>query len=295
MFKIQNSKPKSNRRLILFFARSILLLVIAGCAPEKREPEPVLPGKKSVAEALSVLKSRSQHTGPLKANGQCLWRYYSNGKPRTENFAVKLWVNPPAEVYLQGDVAFNPRGLVLGSNAIEFWLLIKPEFSSYSWGKWSEQDTSSGLMVVPKSLDEALGIVEVADEKSWSLSGEGTFDVLVRRNNEGKTVKKLYINRRDYLARKIVYFDADGKVVAVAELDRYKEVSKEFFVPTVIRIVMHGGDGGDNLASIKLNLSSVKPDSFTEKRRSVLFSRPKPEGYKHFYRIIDGRMIEQPQ
>ena len=295
MLKIQNSKPKISRRLNLYFAWSILLLIVAGCAPEKREPEPVLPGKKSVAEALSVLRSRSQHTGPLKGNGQCLWRYYSNGKPRTENFAVKIWVNPPTEVYLQGDVAFNPRGLVLGSNASEFWLLIKPEVGSYSWGKWSEQDSSSGLMVVPKSLDEALGIVEVADEKSWSLSGEGAFDVLVRRSDKGRIVKKIYIHRRDYLVRRIVYFDVNGKVVAVAELDKYKEVSREFFVPTVIGIVMHGGDGGDNLASIKLNLASVKPESFTEKRRNILFTRPETKGYKQIYRIINGRMIEQPK
>ena len=251
--------------------------------------------QESAAEALSVLRSRSQHTGPLKANGQCVWQYYSNGKPHKEPFAVKLWVNPPAEVYLQGDVGFNPRGIVLGSNASEFWLLIKPELSSYSWGKWSEQDTSSGLMVVPKTLNEALGIVEVVDEKSWSLSKEGGFDVLISRNDKGVIARKMYINRRDYLVRKIEYFDVNGNVLALAELDKHKDVTEDFFVPTVIRIMMYGEAGAADSDSITLNLSSVKPDSFTEKRRKIIFTRPKPKGYKNVYRIIDGHLVEEPQ
>jgi hypothetical protein len=273
----------------------VAIFFLSGCGPRRREPKPVLSIQESAAEALSVLRSRSQHAGPLKANGQCLWQYYSDGKPRKENFWVKLWVNPPVEVYLQGDVGFNPRGIVLGSNASEFWLLIKPEFSRYSWGKWSEQETSGGLMVVPKTLDEALGIVEVVDEKSWSLSKEGGFDVLIRRNDKGGIAKKMYINRRDYLVRKIEYFDVNGNVLALAELDKYKDVTEDFFVPTIIKIMMYGEAGAEDSDSITLNLKSVKPDSFTEKRRKKIFTLPERKVYKHFYRIIDGHLVEEPQ
>lgn len=273
----------------------VAIFFLSGCGPRRREPKPVLGVRKSATEALSVLRSRSQHTGPLRANGQCVWQYYSDGKRRKENFAVKLWVNPPAEVYLQGDVGFNPRGIVLGSNASEFWLLIKPELSRYSWGKWSEQETSGGLMVVPKTLNEALGIVEVVDEKSWSLSKEGGFDVLIRRNDKGVIARKMYINRRDYLVRKIEYYDVNGNVLALAELDKYKDVTEDFFVPTVIKIMMYGEEGAENSDSITLNLKSVKPESFTEKRRKFIFTQPKMKGYKNFYRIINGRMIEEPQ
>ncbi len=273
----------------------VAIFFLNGCGPQRREPKPVLGVRKTAAEALSVLRSRSQHTGPLKANGQCLWQYYNEGKRRKENFAVKLWMNPPAEVYLQGDIAFNPKGIVLGSNASEFWLLIKPELSSYSWGKWSEQETSGGLMVVPKTLDEALGIVEVIDEKSWSLSKEGGFDVLIRRSDKGVIARKLYINRRDYLVRKIEYFDVNGSVLALAELDKYKDVTEDFFVPTVIKIVMYGEAGSENSDSITLNLKSVKPESFTEKRRKKIFTKPEMKGYKHFYRIIYGHLVEEQQ
>jgi hypothetical protein len=272
----------------------VLMLFHAGCGPEMREPEPVLPGKNTVAEALHALNSRLQNIEPLKASGQCLWQYYSEGKSRNENFAVRIWVNPPAEVYLQGDIGFNPRGIVLGSNASEFWLLIKPEVSRYSWGKWSEQGSSSGLMFVPKTLDEAFGIVEVSGEKDWSLSKEDRFDVLVRGNNNRGIDKKIYISRKDYLVRKIEYFDVNGEAVAVAELDRYREVSKEFFVPASIKIIMYGEEGSDGSASIRLSLTSVKSESFTEIRRNTLFNRPPTKGYKHIYKIIDGSMVEQP-
>jgi len=206
-----------------------------------------------------------------------------------------MWVNPPAEVYLQGDVGFNPRGIVLGSNASEFWLLIKPELSQYSWGKWSEQDTSSGLMVVPKTLDEALGIVEVVDEKNWFLSKESGFDVLIRRNDKGGISKKMYINPRNYLVRKIEYFDVNDSILALAELDKYKDVTEDFFVPTVIKIVMYGEAGAESSDSITLNLKSVKPESFTEERRRKIFTKPEPRGYEHIYRIINGYLVEEPQ
>jgi len=292
MFKIQNSKPRSSLRLILYFAWVILLLIVAGCEPQRREPEPVFPGKKTVSEALHALSSRSQNIGPLKASGQCLWQYYSEGKAHNENFAVKIWANPPAEVYLQGDIGFNPRGIVLGSNASEFWLLIKPEVSRYSWGKWSEQGSSSGLMFVPKTLGEGLGIVEVSNEKDWSLSKEDNFDVLVRGNGKRGVDKKIYISRRDYLVRKIEYFDVNGEAVAMAELDRYREVSKEFFIPASIKIIMYGEEGSDGSATVRLSLKSVKSESFTEIRRNILFNRPGTSGYKNIYRIINAQIVE---
>jgi hypothetical protein len=273
----------------------VVIFALSGCGPRRREPKPVLGVRKSAAEALSVLRSRSQHTGPLKANGQCVWQYYSDGKKRKENFAVKLWVNPPAEVYLQGDVGFNARGIVLGSNASEFWLLIKPELSRYSWGKWSEQETSGGLMVVPKTLDEALGIVEVVDEKSWSLSKEGGFDVLIRRNDKGVIARKMYINRHDYLVRKIEYFDVNGNVLALAELDKHKDVTEDFFVPTVIKIMMYGEAGAENSDSITLNLKSVKSTDFSDKQLSAFFTLPPRKGYEHIYRIINGHLVEEPR
>ncbi|MBE3143292.1 MAG: hypothetical protein IMZ61_05125, partial [Planctomycetes bacterium] len=111
------------------FALLLLVLFFAGCAVQ---PIRHCPGKTTADEAIAVLKSRREKITSIRATGQCLLRYHVEGKVRKENFPVKLWVNPPYEIYLQGDVAFDATGLVFGSNADEFWFWLKPkEVSSY--------------------------------------------------------------------------------------------------------------------------------------------------------------------
>ncbi len=282
---------QKNRRLFLIIVAAIL--VFAGCAPQIQKPVRICPGKGSVAEALSILRSSSKNTVPLKANGRCLLQYYAEGeKPKRENFPVKLWANPPIEIYLQGDVAFDPKGIVLGSNEDEFWLAVKlKEVSSYWWGQWSERSCPKKLMVNPRLLLEALGIAAVGDVESWSLSNEGAFDVLTRRGG-GVETKKIYINNCDYLVRRVEYFGDDGQATIVTELDKYKELIKDFFVPTFIKII-NCTDGNEE-DSVQITLSSIKPTNFTDKQRRRLFTRPQPRSFKHIYKIVDGDIFEQP-
>lgn len=282
-----------NHRLFVGFAAAILIL--AGCAPQIQKPAQVCPGKKSAAESLSLLRLRLENTSPLKANGQLRLQYYADEKKHKENFPVKLWGNPPTEIYLQGDVAFDPKGIVLGSNENEFWMAIKlKEISSYWWGRWPEESCPQKLMISPGLVLEALGIVEVGDEENWSLSNEGASDVLTKQQGSTRT-RKIYINNCDYLVRRIEYFDDDSRAVAVTELDKYKEISKDFFVPSVIKIVNLSEDGGEDLVSVTLNLKSIKPANFNDKQCDRLFTRPQPQGFKHIYKIVDGNIIEQPQ
>lgn len=303
-----------NHQSFFNFAAVIFLAVIilTGCGPQKLEPIETLPESESAAETLAILVSRSQNAGPMRAHGRCLWQYHSKGKPKKEDFAVKLWVdpiksriqqgseidrpasnrpNPPAQIYMQGDVGFDARGIVVGSNEREFWMLIKPKVSSYSWGRWSEQSSALNLTNISGTLVEALGIVEVVDEKNWSMAKKGPFDILTKRNNEGRIIKKLHVGSYDYLVRVVEYFDADGKVVAVAKLGRYKKVFENFFVPSRLKVIVLGPTKEES-ASVALTLDSIKPTSFTEKQRNLFFNRPKTKGYKHIYRIIDGRMTE---
>ncbi len=284
---------RHNHRLLFGFAA--VILIVAGCAPQIQKPIPLCPGKKSAAEALTILRSRSENTAPIKANGRCRLLYYAEEKLNKENFPVKIWAAPPAEIYLQGDVAFDPRGLVLGSNEEEFWLAIKPkEISSYWWGRWSDESCLGKLMISPRTLLEALGIAQIGGEQNWSLSNEVTFDVLTKCNEQGIIVKKIYIfNSRDYPIKRIEHFDTNGQVAVVAELDKYKEVNNGFFVPTVIKMTNCARDNkGD---SVEINLGSIKSANFTDKQRRRLFIRPQPQGFEHIYKIIDSDIIEQPQ
>lgn len=282
---------QNNHRLLFHFVA--VILVLAGCAPQMKKPRRVCPGAKSVAESLRNLQTQRQKAVSLKANGQCLVQFYAEGKPHKERFPVKVWVNPPAQIRLHGDVAFNPRGIDLGSNEHEFWLAMKPkEISAYWWGRWAEAGSLSALKINPETLLDALGIAEVGDRDGWSLSNEGAFDILTKRNSDNKITKKIYIYNCDYRIAKIKYFNANGKAVVVTELE-YKQGFKGFSVPDVITIVTHSED--DKEYSFRITLKSVKAYNFTRKKQDIFFTSPGPKGFEHIFRIIDGEMIEQPQ
>lgn len=276
-------------KFVLSIAAAILIL--AGCAPEIRRPTEVCPGRESAAESLAALQSGSQNIVPLWAKGQCFLQYSADKKKHKENLTVRVLVKPPIELYFQGDASLVPKAVVLGSNEQEFWLSIRPkEISTYWWGKWSQQDSPEGLIINPKTLLEALGVAEVDNDEDWSLSNEGVFDILTRRER-GVIIKKIYIYSCDYRIRKIEYFDSNGRAVAYTELDKYKEISEGFFVPALIKVVTHDRNNAEDSFSITLNLKSVKPA--TEKQKNYPFNRLRPKGLKHQYRVVNGRWIEE--
>ncbi len=284
-----------NLRLYFYYAAA--LLIFSGCAPEIREPVEVVPGKETVAEALSVLKARSQNAVPLLAKGRCVLKYFDEDKKeRKESLPmVRVVVNPPVEIYLQGDATLVPKAIVLGSNEREFWLALKPkEISTYWWGQWSEQVSSEGLTINPRTVLEAIGVVEIKAEENWSLSNQGAFDILTRRER-GVVIKKIYIYSRDYLVRKIEYFDSDGQAVAYTELGDYKEVSDGFLVPALIKIIAYGQNNGEESLSIELDIKSIGPKEITEGMQNFYFNRPKPRGFKHVLVNEGGKWIEQRQ
>ncbi|MHC4206542.1 MAG: hypothetical protein ACYSTT_17960 [Planctomycetota bacterium] len=283
------------RRLIPYIP--VVILILAGCESRFRQPTKICPGKDSVTDALAALQSQSRNVVPLRANGQCRFEYSVEGKKKLqkENFNVRLWVNPPVELYLQGDKALVPKAIVLGSNEKEFWLSIRPkEISKHWWGYWSEQDLSEGLVINPRTLLESLGIGEVETQKDWSLSNKGPYDIISKRQQD-VVIKKIYIYSCDYRVRKIEFFSRDGQVVADAELDRYEEVSDGFFIPSLMKITTYSRDTGESLLSITLDLNSIKPATITEPRRNVLFERPPPKGFKTVYRVVNGKWIEASQ
>jgi hypothetical protein len=302
----------------LFLYLFIVILSLSGCTEQIKQPTRICPGKKTANEALSALGSHSAKTVPLKANGQCRLEYYAEGKSKKENFPMKLWVNPVrnsrqqgedgvhivsnrvnplSEIYLQGDVAFDPRGLVLGSNEDEFWLAIRlKEISSYWLGRWTEVGSVEGLLLDPRVVLEALGIMavnsDVEDAENWTLSKEGAFDILTKNSGRAGIIKKIFIYNCDYSVRKIQYLDIDEKSELVVELDKYKQVVEDFSTPSIIRISRHSKNIEDQ-AKILLSLTSIKPTSISSKQRNVLFNPPKTTGFKHFFVNIDGKWIER--
>ena len=276
-----------------------LLLIFSGCAPQTEKLTQLCPGKGSAAEALFVLRSRSQSAVPLKATGTCLLEYHVEGErqPRRENFPVRVWLNPPIEISLQGNVAFDPRGIVAGSNRDEFWLAIRlKEISSHWSGRWTEASQLDELVISPRVVLETLGATPVErtpdGSENWSLSNEGVFDVLTQRSDQGRIKKKMYVYCCDYSIRRIEYFGVDGEVVVAAELDKYRQIAGNFAVPTLIKAVRQDG-GAEDSVSITVTLRSVRSTSFTERMREQLFTPPAARGFEHVMINVGGAWVEQ--
>ena len=269
------------------FTFLLLCVVVAtGCAPTIRKPERVCPGAASANKALSLLELHSDSIVPLRANGQCFLEYYSGGKKHKENFPVKIWMNPPVEIYLQGDVAFDPKGVVLGSNKDEFWLTVRlKEISSYWWGRWSGGNYFKNLAVNPGIMLEVMGVGKIGQREDWFLSKEGAYDVLAKKNSEGAVIRKMYVYNCDYLVRKIEYFDANEQAVIVAELGEYKKVSKDFFVPGVIKISRCIDNKDEGPIAVSFTIELAEQTSFMEKQREMIFRRPEPDGFKRVLEI----------
>src|SRR4030042_3023485 len=140
---------KAEDRLFCFLFFVPVMLIVGGCAGQMPKSVRICPGKESVTESLSLLRVQLESAVPLKEDGQCLLQYTEEkGRTKKENFPVKLWVNPPAEIYMQGDVALDPKGIILGSNKEEFWLAVRlKEVSGYWYGRWSGTDYPEKLMI----------------------------------------------------------------------------------------------------------------------------------------------------
>jgi len=274
---------------------AVVMFILGGCAPPARKPLPICPGKESTAESLRLLRVYAEGAKSIKANGKCLAKIYSEGKakPHKENFPVKLWFEPPTQIRLQGDVAFNARGIDVGANENEFWLSMKPKEigNSYFWGRWSDGAGFGALKIGPDILLDAFGMAEGNEKMSWALSNEGAFNVLTGRNVTDVIVKKIYIYNCDERIRKIEYFGSNGEVAFVLEMEEYVDICQGVQVPKIIKVVRFGG--GDAEDSFEITLDSVRQKDFDEKLLKKLFTRPEPRGFKNQFRIINGEVIEQ--
>lgn len=284
-----------NFRLSLRFAAAILsvLVILTGCQPVTVKPVRICPGAESSFELLSLLRQRSQGAVPIKATGRCLAEFYVDGKVHRENFPIKLWLNPPYQIRLHGDVVFNPRGIDLGSNEEEFWLAMKPREigNSYFWGRWSQLRGFGRLKLSPQVLLESLGIIGAETQENWSLSNEDGFDVLTEEDSEGGIIKKVHVYSCDRRVREIEYFDGGDRIAAV-ELNKYKEVVGNVLVPGVIKIVSFNSDGTED--SFTFTLGSVKFKEFTDGQKKIFFDRTEPRGFKNRFEIVNGEIIQHP-
>jgi len=275
---------------------AVLAALTAGCETPGTTQLPICPGKASAEDALAALSARAEQAVPLRVSGgQCRLTYYvpEDDGAKRHNLPMQLWFHPPSQIYIQGAIAVDSKALIVGCNAKEFWLALRPkEVSAYYWGQWDEAATVEGLVVSPQIVLEAFGIIVQhegqADSGSWSLTSEGPYDVLTFENGSGQIRKRVHIYTCDYLVRKIEYFDRQGKIAATAELDDYKPVTEGFLVPTKMLVTAVGPDGRADVAEI--TLASLKEKELSELARQKVFTRDPADldRYEKVYRYEDG-------
>ena len=103
----------SGKAYIVFL---MTVVVLGGCKPGLREPLPVCAGKTSTGEALAALELQAAKAEPMRATGKCLPEYYVEDKRKPEKEPIRplrLYMNPPAEICLHGEIALNSRGMTI--------------------------------------------------------------------------------------------------------------------------------------------------------------------------------------
>src|SRR3989339_882903 len=275
-------------RRLEFLICCVFLLSLVGCAPQKRELAKICFGPADINELIRDL-GKSSPT-PFRASGTSQLIYADvegkKRKERKERVDVKIWVNPPFDIYLQGDVAFDPRGLILGANADEFWLALRPnEIDSFYSGRWD--DAQDGFVAASAGiLLESLGEVNFADPNEWKMAVSEKFTILAKCRKM-EIIKSLIIYNCDRRIRRINYFDNKGELAASAEIDDYQRLSDNFFVPHTIKLI---GRIGANF-ELTLKLGGVKTTQFSEQQSEIMFNPPDSSGYKNVYRVIGDKLV----
>ncbi|MBN1360481.1 MAG: hypothetical protein JW993_07815 [Sedimentisphaerales bacterium] len=290
---------KRKLRLSLSLAVAGLLLA-AGCAAPGPKQLVICPGKANVDEALAALGARAERAVPLRASGQCVLDYYDPEDDKQERHKVSLllWFDPPSRLYIQGSIGVDNKAVIVGCNDEEFWLALKPkEVSAYYWGRWADADNVEGLIINPRLVLEAFGIIVRPDAGAgsglWSLENEGPYDILTLRNEEGELREKVHIYACDYLVHKTEYFDPEGKLIATAELEDYRPLVEGFDVPRTIRVTTVAPEGHTD--SVDVRLSSWKQTELSDPAKERYFNRH-PEDMDQFenvYRYEDGEWLRE--
>ena len=259
----------------------LAVVVLCGCqGPQRRSFDDMdCPGKATIDEAVRLLALQKQNVQPLKVMADCTisWRD-SDGRDKNENVDGRLLFMPPDKLLFQG----NKFGKVqFGTNETEFWLLVEPELDAYWFGSKARADRCTETMLInPTNIAEALGIVDVTAD--WKLHHRGNYDILDLIEN-GKKVKRVYINTCDYHIEVIEYFDADEMKKVSIELSDYTRGDNGIVVPSRIWAGYYDKLGIDE-SSVEIELKQVRALP-TKKQKKELFVRPSPDGYKEVHRL----------
>jgi len=267
----------------------VLLLSVAGlsgCGFVGRSRLAV-PGRATFEEAASALREQAAGFEPTQINGTCKLEYRDeDGKwRRLSPFDMKLWLEPPYNLYAEIFAAFGPEGKIFfGANQESFWLSIKPEINTYWFGRWNDMQDVTELELDPRVVLESLGMIQFAPHETWQLENQRGQDVLICSDTaSGREIKRLFVNTKKYQLSRILYYDELGEVSVAVEMERYKVVDGKNGIPTGIRVTRYVDNKREGRVTFALKQGRLR--KFTDMHRRRMFQPIEPTHYNNYDQV----------
>ena len=119
---------------------------------------------------------------------------------------------------------------------------------------------------------EAFGIVAEPngeiDATLWRLENKGPYDILTRRDEAGRVVKRVHVYACDYRVLQDRVFRPAGQGRRGRPTGRLRVGREGFHVPTRINVVSTAPDGRKD--SMEIDLSGPRPTKFSDRQRQKL-------------------------
>ncbi|MDH7599901.1 MAG: hypothetical protein QHH07_09760 [Sedimentisphaerales bacterium] len=261
-----------------------ILVALSGCR-QVVQPGAELADLGSIKQAF---QRQSDAAVPFRANGQCRFGIVEGPRKTWRlSLPVNLFVNPPYELYMQGQAGIGPGGLVfLGCDQRQYWLGIRPQLNTFWWGNWAE-GPDGRLPLDPGVILEALGLLSIGEDPNRIAVSRRSGRVVVSWfDMEARPAKRVLLEPRTGRVRRIEYLDPSGRQELVVELARYERLTEAFFVPSRISLVSY--DQGRVRCWARLNLNSIMHRRYPEEFRQRYFRMPEPHGFERVIQITEG-------
>ncbi len=253
----------------------------SGCLESGQKPFEYDTSDESRDHLVETIRAGMDHATGFRGYGNS-WHGFvmEDGKTQQFNFNCKLYFSPPRSLHLVSHATMHGN-INMGCNTEEFWLAIKPELSTYYWGRW-DRALDRGLMPFnPRVVLEGIGLVDMGDANDWSLDEEDRNLVLTRSLPDEGLIKQIYVERATGKMVRIQYLDKAWKPLVVAQLSGHRILEKDFSVPTVIRVTVF--EAGERVAWVKVVIKTFPPGDPPAR----LLERPRTRGFKSVIEVTE--------
>jgi len=207
-------------------------LCLTGCPPPPRlSPPPKLTLQQAI-QRLNANNAKIDHL--LYKRVRFLIKFRDDkGVKRRFDMSGAIRYEKPRNLYLTATYA-GSVALRAGSNGRRYWLGVKPQVNTLSWGYWANlgRPCTEQTILQPDKLIEALGVntIDLSNENYIGpvLLPRQDANVLLFRPSDAPLgsgaffTREIHLLRREpFLIKQIRYLDAEGRDQLIIKLDRY--------------------------------------------------------------------------